>query len=169
MDAGPVAQDAFPIRLAMAALRLASMILAWYLPLVLACSFANPALACLPGKHFDLYFSAGSVVPSATEVRRLALWVAELRRDVPAQQVFAMSGYADSAEPRAHELSRLRLDAVHRLLTGWRFNQVPIATHYGVYPAGTVSNGKRVEISLLPACPNDCCGNGERRGTASPA
>lgn len=133
------------------------MTIAKLFTLALNWSIAGSVLACTAGKNVDVYFSPGSGVPPSAEVRRLAFWVAEQRASVPTQQALEMSGYAESTEPKARELARLRLEAVQRLLTGWHFDQVPISTHYGVYPAGTVQNGRRVEISLLPACPNDCC------------
>jgi len=123
---------------------------------------ASAALACMPGKNIDVYFPTGSSIPPAAEVKRLAIWVAEQRTGVPKQQALEMSGYADSTEPGARGLAHRRLEAVERLLIGWKFNQVPISAHYGVYPTGSVQNGKRVEIALLPACPNECCGAGKR-------
>lgn len=118
---------------------------------------AHAAYACMPGQNFDVHFSSDSATVSASEILRLANWIVDQRIKYPTQEVFQIDGRAEDREHNAHTLAKARLQAVVSILEAQHFNQVPMDEHYGVYRSGDVENGKRVEISILPVCPNSCC------------
>lgn len=113
------------------------------------------AFACVPSRNVDIYFAFDSAEISAAEFRRLADWALEQRKNYPNQQAIYLDGYEVESAPRA--LASRSASEVERLLVQLRFNSIPMETSAAVYRTGDVSNGKRVEVSLLPACPNDCC------------
>ena len=116
------------------------------------------AHACMPGKNIDVYFASNSSVVTASEMLRLANWMVDQRIKYPRQKAITAGGYAEEGERSPKSLAAERLHAVARTLKATNFNQVPVQEHFGVYRPGDVSNGRRVEISLLPACPDECCG-----------
>lgn len=124
---------------------------------VLAFLCAPAAQACMPGQNFDVYFSQDSAVVSASEMLRLANWTTDQRIKYPRQEVFQIDGRAEERERNPQSLARARLQAVASVLKALHFNQVPIDERSGIYHSGDVENGRRVEISVLPACPNPCC------------
>lgn len=133
---------------------------------------AQVAYACSPGQNFDVYFAQNSSVVSASELLRLGNWTADQRVKYPRQEIFQIDGRADEREDHAPSLAKARLQAVVAILDILHFNQVPMNEHHGVYRSGDVENGRRVEISILPACPHQCCAlpnhNGEGNGLPMP-
>lgn len=129
---------------------------------VLALLCTGAVHACMPGQNFDVYFSPDSAVVSAPEILRLANWTAEQRIKYPKQEVFQIDGRAEEREHNARPLAKARLQAVASILKRQRFNQIPMEEHTGIYRSGDVENGRRVEISVLPACPNPCCTGNEQ-------
>ncbi len=117
----------------------------------------HPAYACMPGQNFDVYFPPDSAAVSTSEVLRMANWMVDQRIKYPRQELFQINGWAEEREHNARSLAKARLQAVVSILKTQHFNQVPMDEHYGVYRSGDVENGRRVEISILPACPNPCC------------
>ncbi len=118
---------------------------------------AQFAHACMPGKNIDVYFPSNSSAVTASEMLRLGSWMVDQRLRYPKQQAIIVSGYAEEREHNAKSLAEMRLHAVTAILTERGFNQVSIQEHSGVYKSDDVKNGRRVEITMLPACPNDCC------------
>jgi len=127
--------------------------LAWFVGML----STQIAFACVPSRNVDIYFAFDSAEISAAEFRRLADWALEQRKNYPNQQAIYLDGYAEEVESAPRALARRRASEVERLLVQLRFNSIPMETSAAVYRTGDVSNGKRVEVSLLPACPNDCC------------
>jgi len=122
---------------------------------------ARIGYACMPGQNFDVYFPSNSATVSASEILRLANWMADQRIKYPTQEVFQIDGRAEDHERNARALAKARLQAVASILANHHFNQVPMDEHHGIYRSGDVENGQRVEISILPACPNPCCPDGD--------
>ncbi|WP_088503973.1 hypothetical protein [Burkholderia ubonensis] len=121
---------------------------------------SGSSFACTASENFDIYFSRnGASVPSE-EIIRLASWVIDKNiayANHKTKEVTLVSGHAEEDERRPHELAKLRLEAGKALLEQFRFLRGDVKTSVRVYMRRDVDNGRRVEISFEPDCPNKCC------------
>lgn len=130
-----------------------------YLVLALSLS-ASQAFACVASENIDLYFAQNSTRLSNAEILRLAHWVADQKVTYERHQTeeaTALSGHADSTERDASATAKARMQLGEQLLVNMGFTKAPIRTSTRVYNKGDVENGRRIEISFEPQCPNKCC------------
>jgi hypothetical protein len=116
--------------------------------------------ACMPGENFDIYFLPDSAVIPADEVLRLAKWVADQKityANHTTKETTLVSGHAEESEQNPEELARARLIAGKAVLEQFGFLRGTVKTSARVYSKSDVENGRRVEISFEPDCPNKCC------------
>jgi len=137
--------------------------------LVLALSLtASQAFACVASENIDLYFAQNSTQLPNSEIVRLAHWIADQKLTYERHQTeeaTALSGHADSTERDASATARARMLLGEQLLVNMGFTKASIHTSARVYNKGDVENGRRIEISFGPQCPNKCC-NAPTRDTA---
>jgi hypothetical protein len=137
--------------------------------LVVALSLnATQAFACVASENIDLYFAQNSTQLSNSEILRLADWVADQKVTYQRHQTedaIALSGHADSAERNAGETAKARMQLGMQLLVNMGFIKESIHTSARVYNKGDVENGRRIEISFEPQCPNKCCNSSKRNPT----
>jgi hypothetical protein len=121
----------------------------------------SPSLfACSPSENFDIYFPRNSAEVPASEVLRFANWVADQKvtyRDHVTKESTMVGGHAEESEREPNTLAMKRLDAGMSLLKKFAFLRGDVATSTRTYSPRDVKNGKRVEISFEPDCPNKCC------------
>jgi hypothetical protein len=133
-----------------------------------ACKFASfllmmvssGALACVPSENFDIYFNRDSADVPVNEVLRLARWVTKQQAAYAhhlTKETTEVSGHAETTERDPQTLAQARLIAGKRLLEQLGFLRGEIETDTHIYEHTKLTDGKRVEISFLPACPNTCC------------
>ncbi|WP_174932756.1 hypothetical protein [Burkholderia lata] len=123
-------------------------------------AISNSSFACIASENIDIYFQEGSAVVSNSEVVRTANWVADQKivyAGHAAKETTLIGGHAEDGEHRAQALAQSRLQAGHALLEQLGFLRGTIQASTRVYLRGDVDNGRRVEISFLPDCPNKCC------------
>jgi hypothetical protein len=123
-------------------------------------SVSPPLFACSPSENFDIYFPTNSAEVPAGEVLRLANWVADQKvtyQDHVTKENTMVSGHAEESERQPKALATERLDAGMSLLRKFGFLRGEVTTSTRTYSARDVKNGKRVEISFEPDCPNKCC------------
>ncbi|VWD48976.1 hypothetical protein [Burkholderia contaminans] len=121
---------------------------------------SNPAFACIASENFDIYFSRDSSHISNSEIVRIAKWVADQKINYAnhlTKETTLISGHAEESEPEAPALAQSRLQTAYALLEELGFLRGTIKKSARVYSHGDVGNGRRVEISFLPDCPNKCC------------
>jgi hypothetical protein len=121
---------------------------------------ASRVFACVASENIDLYFARNSTQLSNSEVLRLAHWVADQKIAYARNQIddaTALSGNAESTEHDAKTIANTRTMLGERLLMNMGFTKVPIRTSSHVYKPDDVDNGRRIEISFEPQCPNKCC------------
>jgi len=121
---------------------------------------SSPAFACIASENFDIYFSPDSSHISNSEIARIAKWAAEQKINYAnhvTKETTLISGHADEGEQRALSLAQSRMQTAYALLEQLGFLRGTIKTSARVYSHGDVDNGRRVEISFLPDCPNKCC------------
>ncbi|MEK6345930.1 MAG: hypothetical protein V4764_00520 [Burkholderia sp.] len=121
---------------------------------------SHPAVACTPSENVDIYFDANSSVISNAEIVRVASWVAERKVDYAdhvTEEETLISGHAQDNEHAPQALAKSRLLAGRALLAQLGFLRGMVRASVRVYSRDDVDNGRRVEISFLPACPNKCC------------
>ncbi|WP_423391267.1 hypothetical protein [Burkholderia sp. LMG 21824] len=132
------------------------------LKLILSLSLltANPAFACIASENFDIYFSIDSSHISNSEIARIAKWAADQKvyyANHFTKETTLISGHAEESERSALALAQSRMQTAYALLEQLGFLRGTIKTSARVYSHGDVDNGRRVEISFLPDCPNKCC------------
>ncbi|VWD13675.1 hypothetical protein [Burkholderia lata] len=132
------------------------------LKLILSLSLltSNPVFACIASENFDIYFSTDSSHISNFEIARIAKWAADQKINYAnhlAKETTLISGHAEESEQRALALAQSRIQTAYALLEQLGFLRGTIKTSARVYSHGDVDNGRRVEISFLPDCPNKCC------------
>ncbi|SAL59947.1 hypothetical protein AWB69_06638 [Caballeronia udeis] len=136
---------------------------------VLALSLtAFQAFACVASENIDLYFAQNSAQLPNSEIVRLAHWVADQKVTYErhqSEEATALSGHADSTERDASATARARMLLGEQLLVNMGFTKAPIHTSTRVYNKGDVENGRRIEISFEPQCPNKCCNAPTRDAT----
>ncbi|MEB2502885.1 OmpA family protein [Burkholderia anthinoferrum] len=121
---------------------------------------SNPAFACIASENFDIYFSRDSSYISNSEIVRIAKWVADQKLNYAnhlTKETTLISGHAEESEPAALALAQSRLQTAYALLEQLGFLRGTINKSTSVYSQRDVDNGRRVEISFLPDCPNKCC------------
>ncbi|WP_080422937.1 hypothetical protein [Burkholderia ubonensis] len=121
---------------------------------------SGSSFACTASENFDIYFSRNSASVPSEEVIRLARWVIDKNiayANHKTKEVTLVSGHAEEDECRPRELAKLRLEAGKALLEQFRFLRGDVKTSVRVYAHRDVDNGRRVEISFEPDCPNKCC------------
>ncbi|MDR6498022.1 hypothetical protein J2785_001165 [Burkholderia ambifaria] len=121
---------------------------------------SNSAFACIASENFDIYFDRNDATISNSEVVRIANWVADQRityANHTTKEVTLISGHAEEDELGAQALAQSRLQVGRALLEQLGFLRGTIRASARVYSHGDVDNGRRVEISFLPDCPNKCC------------
>ncbi|AOJ30115.1 hypothetical protein [Burkholderia metallica] len=128
--------------------------------LTLSLLTSNPAFSCIASENFDIYFSRDSSSISNAEIARIAKWTADQKISYAnhfAKETTLISGHAEESEQRAPALAQSRMQAAYALLEQLDFLRGTIKTSARVYSHGDVDDGRRVEISFLPDCPNKCC------------
>ncbi|WP_080425065.1 hypothetical protein [Burkholderia ubonensis] len=121
---------------------------------------SGSSFACTASENFDIYFSRNSASVPGEEIIRLASWVIDKKiayANHKTKEVTLVSGHAEEDERRPQELARLRLEAGKALLEQFGFLRGDVKTSVRVYAHRDVDNGRRVEISFEPDCPNKCC------------
>ncbi|MDN7701495.1 MULTISPECIES: hypothetical protein [Burkholderia] len=121
---------------------------------------SNPAFACIASENFDIYFSRDSSYISNSEIVRIAKWVVDQKLNYAnhlTKETTLISGHAEESEPEALALAQSRLQTAYALLEQLGFLRGTINKSTSVYSQRDVDNGRRVEISFLPDCPNKCC------------
>ncbi|AKL99895.1 hypothetical protein [Burkholderia pyrrocinia] len=121
---------------------------------------SNPVFACIASENFDIYFSRDSSHISNAEIVRIAKWTADQKLNYAnhlAKETTLISGHAEESESEALALAQSRLQTAYALLEQLGFLRGTIKKSARVYSHGDVDNGRRVEISFLPDCPNKCC------------
>jgi hypothetical protein len=124
------------------------------------------ALACSPIKVRGVYFERDSSAIPASQVSRLANWVIDLRQRYPNHQAFYVSA---STEPGEQAPNRLGMDRAHNIARVLQENlQIASAKielperSYVEAPVSAYlkqlekSQGVRVDLGFLPACPHEC-------------
>ncbi|MGZ2744035.1 hypothetical protein [Burkholderia stagnalis] len=123
-------------------------------------ALSNSAFACTASENFDIYFPENSVVVPNTEIVRLTNWVIDQKvtyvNHTTGEETL-VSGHAEEGEQHAPKLAQSRLEVGRALLEQLGFLRGTVKTSARVYAHGDVDNGRRVEISFEPDCPNKCC------------
>ena len=128
--------------------------------LALSLLASNPAIACIASENFDIYFSRDNSYVSNSEIARIAKWVTDQKINYAnhfTKETTLISGHAEESERSALTLAQSRMQTAYALLGQLGFLRGTIKTSARVYSHGDVDNGRRVEISFLPDCPNKCC------------
>ncbi|MFJ1208532.1 OmpA family protein [Burkholderia pyrrocinia] len=121
---------------------------------------SDSASACIASENFDIYFNRDDATISNSEIIRVANWVTDQNIDYAnhtTKETTLISGHAEEDERGAQALAQSRLQAGRALLEQLGFLRGTIRASVRVYSRGDVDNGRRVEISFLPDCPNKCC------------
>lgn len=121
---------------------------------------SSPSFACIASENFDIYFSPNSSHISNSEIIRVTKWAIDKKIDYAnhlTKETTLISGHAEEGEQRALSLAQSRMQTAYALLEQLGFLRGIIKTSVHVYSHGDVDNGRRVEISFLPDCPNKCC------------
>ncbi|MBR8309312.1 hypothetical protein [Burkholderia cenocepacia] len=121
---------------------------------------SSHASACVASENFDIHFPKESSYVSNSEIVRTANWAADQKiayaRHVT-KETTLISGHTEESEQSALPLAQSRMQTAYALLKQVGFLRGTIKTSARVYSHGDVDNGRRVEISFLPDCPNKCC------------
>jgi hypothetical protein len=127
----------------------------------------SQAFACVASENIDLYFARNSTQLPNSEILRLAHWVADQKvsyQEHNPDEETELSGHADNSEHNPDATARTRMLLGKQLLVNMGFVKAPIKTSSRVYNTADVENGRRIEISFEPQCPNKCC-NGATSAT----
>ncbi|MCA7967193.1 hypothetical protein [Burkholderia cenocepacia] len=121
---------------------------------------SSHASACVASENFDIHFPKESSYVSNSEIVRTANWAADQKiayaRHVT-KETTLISGHTEESEQSALPFAQSRMQTAYALLKQVGFLRGTIKTSARVYSHGDVDNGRRVEISFLPDCPNKCC------------
>lgn len=121
---------------------------------------SSPTFACIASENFDIYFLPNSSHISNSEIARIEKWAIDQKINYAnhlTKETTLISGHAEESEPGALALAQSRLQTAYALLEELGFLRGTIKKSARVYSHGDVDNGRRVEISFLPDCPNKCC------------
>ncbi|WP_085483161.1 hypothetical protein [Paraburkholderia susongensis] len=127
---------------------------------ILSVLISGHVFACMPGENFDIHFPPNSAVIPVDEVLRLAKWVADQKityANHKTEETTLVSGHAEEREQNPTQLAQARLIAGKAILDQFGFLRGTVKTSSRVYSKDDVENGRRVEISFEPDCPNKCC------------
>ncbi|MBC8726257.1 hypothetical protein F6X37_33430 [Paraburkholderia sp. 31.1] len=127
---------------------------------IISALISGHVFACMPGENFDIYFPPNSAVIPADEVLRLANWVVDQKityANHKTRETTLVGGHAEEREQNATQLAQARLIAGKAVLDQFGFLRGTVKTSSRVYSKNDVENGRRVEISFEPDCPNKCC------------
>ncbi|QBQ98226.1 hypothetical protein [Paraburkholderia pallida] len=122
--------------------------------------WGTSGFACTASENFDIYFAKNSDKIPGSEVLRLANWIVDQKiiyANHTASETTLISGHAEEDEREPSNLARKRLNAGTALLEKLGFMRGEVKTSVRVYSRLDVQNGRRVEISFEPDCPNKCC------------
>ncbi|WP_230956987.1 hypothetical protein [Burkholderia stagnalis] len=135
--------------------------------LVLSC--AHTAFACdgpsnMPGWDFDVRFDNNSSDLSTSELAKLSVWSNDMRNRFPIIDVVSVVGLAEPTERSAQKLAHRRAanvkGALDQFLIRGERNSMIARIYKLPFPASEFDdNGRRVEITFGPGCPNHCCPN----------
>lgn len=129
-------------------------------------AFASGAQACsssqnLPGENIDVMFSRDGSTISGSETLKLANWAVDINSKYEIQDFVHIRGLAEASENQSQQLSAKRAEAVRQMLAQFGLKKAPFEVVSRIYhplkPSDAGENGKRVEITLSPGCPNHCC------------
>ena len=133
---------------------------------ILAMLAAPSSDACSPIKVIGVYFERDSSVVPASQVSRLANWVIDLRHRYPNHQAFYVSASNEPCEQapnhlgldRAHNIARvlqknLQIAPAKIELPERSYVEAPVSAYLKQLEK---SQGVRVDLSFLPACPHEC-------------
>ena len=121
---------------------------------------SSSVLACTASENFDIYFSKNSDEIPSEEIIRLANWVVDQKiayANHKTSESTLVSGHAEEDERESANLAKKRLSTGMALLGKLDFLRGEVKTGARVYSHRDVENGRRVEISFEPDCPNKCC------------
>lgn len=134
---------------------------------VLIC--AHTAFACdgpsnMPGWDFDVRFDNNSSDLSTSELAKLSVWSNNMRNRFPIVDVVSVVGLAEPTERSAQALAHRRAanvkSALDQFLIRGERNSMIARIYKLPFPASEFDdNGRRVEITFGPGCPNHCCPN----------
>lgn len=122
--------------------------------------FSGSAFSCTASENFDIYFPENSASVPSSEIIRLANWVVDQKiayANHVTKENTLVSGHAEESERQPQRLALSRLEAGRVLLEQLDFLRGTVKTSAHVYSHQYVNNGRRVEISFEPDCPNKCC------------
>ncbi|MBN3826469.1 hypothetical protein G3O00_22955 [Burkholderia sp. Ac-20384] len=123
-------------------------------------AISNSVFSCVASENFDIYFQRNVSTISNSEIVRVAQWVVDQKiayANHATKETTLISGHAEEGERGAKALAQSRLQVGRVLLEQLGFLRGTIRASARVYSHGDVDNGRRVEISFLPDCPNKCC------------
>lgn len=124
---------------------------------------SSSAFGCSASENFDIYFPKDSAIAPNEEIVRLASWAANQKMAYASHvtgEETLISGHAEEDERHPQILAEARLKAGRALLEQFGFLRGTVKTSARVYSHRDVENGRRVEISFEPDCPNKCCTGG---------
>ncbi|MCC8396200.1 hypothetical protein LJ656_26785 [Paraburkholderia sp. MMS20-SJTR3] len=134
--------------------------------LLALCLLSFNAPACetsqnLPGQNIDVYFERNSARLPGAQILKLADWVIEMRK-FPIKEVMSVGGVAEQSERKPFILASQRADAVRAMLMQFGLTGIPYGVRSGIYKQSPYlreppEKVRRVEIMLVPGCPNNCC------------
>jgi hypothetical protein len=127
---------------------------------ILLILISGHVFACTPSENLDIYFQTNSATIPADEILRLANWVVDQKityANHKTEETTLVSGNAEYREQNPTQLAQARLIAGKALLDQFGFLRGTVKTSSRVYSKNDVENGRRVEISFEPDCPNKCC------------
>lgn len=129
--------------------------------------FCVSALACegpqnLPGQYIDVSFDRASSVLSNAQILKLANWSLDIRSRFNIVESLSVIGLAERSEQNPPQLAKDRAEAVSRSLAQLGIQSTKEDVSGQVYkprdpPSAYDEGGRRVEVSLGPGCPNNCC------------
>ncbi|WP_198361559.1 hypothetical protein [Burkholderia ubonensis] len=115
-----------------------------------------------PGETTDVTFEHNVSTPSNASVLKLANWVIDLRAKYPTFEAVAVIGLAEIGERNPEELATARAAQVQNSLQLLSAHASKVSVSAHVYkpmlPGSKYEpSGARVEVTLIPGCPNNCC------------
>ncbi|RQQ62984.1 hypothetical protein [Burkholderia stagnalis] len=121
---------------------------------------SSPTFACTASENFDIYFPINSATVPNAEIVRLANWAIDQKisyANHTTKEEILVSGHAEESEQHPQQLAQSRLESGRTLLEQLHFLRGTVKASARVYSHRDVDNGRRVEISFEPDCPNKCC------------
>lgn len=132
----------------------------------IAMSAAASSYACSPVKVKGVYFEHESSAVPASQVMRLANWMIDLRQRYPNHEAFYVSASTEPGERmpsqlgmnRAHSIAHVLRETLHIAsakikLPERSYVEAPVSEYLKQLEK---SQGVRVDLGFLPACPHEC-------------